>query len=261
MPPLVRDMIAWLRFYLILPIPPIAGESETGAASRTEPTSPAAVQAIPLAGAVVGALSGVVLVIAAYAQLPAFISAVLALGFLALVTGAAGENGFAEACRRLGEHFCPRVDAARLAHAGTVALVFAVLLRVGTIEVLTVSGAIKVALALLAASAVGRSVGVLIPTYMKEAPAEDTGPAAPGQSANAQFLGIIALAIAAAAILPTYGVGAAIGAVVFAFLVAVLAENLARQVGATEERSFRAGGEFTAETAFLFALLVIARVP
>ena len=102
---------------------------------------------------------------------------------------------------------------------------------------------------------------VLIPAYMKEAPAEDIGPAAPGESANAQFLGIIALAIAAAAILPTYGVGAAIGAVVFAFLVAVLAENLARRVGATEERSFRAGCEFTAETAFLFALLVIARVP
>ncbi len=261
MPSLVRDMIAWLRFYLIVPIPPIAGESEAEAASRDEPTSPAAVQAIPLAGAVVGALGGVVLVIAAYAQLPVFIVAVLALGFLALVTGAAGESGFADACRRLGEHYCPRAGDGRLAQASIVALVFAVLLRVGTVEVLTIAGALKVALALVAASAVGRSVVVLIPAYMKEAPAEDLGPAAPSQSANAQFLGIIALGIAAAAILPTYGVGAAIGAVVFAFLVAVLAENLARSVGATEERDFRAGSEFAAETAFLFALLVIARIP
>lgn len=261
MPPFVRDMIAWLRFYLIVPVPRIAGESEAEAASRTEPASPAAMQAIPLAGAVVGALAGVVLVVAAYAQLPSFIVAVLALGFLALATGAAGENGLAEACRRVGEHFCPRAGAAHLAHAGIVALVFAVLLRIGTIELLTVSGAIKAALGMVAAAAVGRSVVVLIPTYMKEAPAKDIGPAAPGQSANAQFLGIIALGIAAAAILPTYGVGAAIGAVVFAFVVAVLAENLARRVDATEERSFRAGAEFAAETAFLFALLVIARIP
>jgi hypothetical protein len=58
MPSLVREMLAWLRFYLILPIPPIAGESEAEAASRAEPTSPAAIQAIPLAGAVVGALVG-----------------------------------------------------------------------------------------------------------------------------------------------------------------------------------------------------------
>ena len=261
MPSLVREMIAWLRFYLILPIPTIAGESEAEAASRTEPTSPAAVQAIPLAGAVVGALGGIVLVIAAYAQLPVFISAVLALGFLALITGAAGENGFAEACRRLGEHFCPRVDAAHLANAGIVALVFAVLLRVGTIEVLTMAGAIKAALGIVAASAVSRSVVVLIPAYMKEAPMKGAGPAAPGESVNAQFLAIIALGIAAVAILPTYGVAAAIGAVAFAFLVAVLAENLARRVGATEARTFRAGSEFAAETAFLFALLVIARIP
>ncbi len=261
MPSLVRDMIAWLRFYLILPIPPIAGESEAEAASRAEPTSPAAVQAIPLAGAVVGALGGVVLVIAAYAHLPVFIDAVLALGFLALVTGAAGENGFAEACRRVGEYFCPRAAATHLAHAAIVALVFAVLLRIGTVEVLTIAGSIKAALALVAASAVARSVVVLILAYMKEEPVEDVGPAAPGESVNAQFLAIIALGIAAAAILPTYGVGAAIGAVVFALLVAVLAENLARRVGAAEERSFRAGSEFAAEIAFLFALLVIARIP
>ena len=261
MPSLVRDMLAWLRFYLILPIPPIAGESEAEAASRAEPVSPTAVQAIPLAGAVVGALGGIVLVIAAYAHLPVFIVAVLALGSLALATGAAGENGFAEACRRAGEHFCPRADAAHLAHAGIVALVFAVLLRVGSVEALTAAGAIKVALALVAASAVARSVVVLILAYMKEEPVKDVGPAAPGKSANAQFLAIIALGIAAAAILPTYGVGAAIGAVVFALLVAVLAENLARAVGAAEERTFRAGSEFAAETAFLFALLVIARIP
>ena len=261
MPSLVRDMIAWLRFYLILPIPPIAGESEAEAASRTEPTSPAAVQAIPLAGAVVGALGGAVLLIAAYAQLPPFIVAVLALGVLVLVTGAAGESGFAEACRRLGEHYCPRAGDGRLAQASIAALVFAVMLRVGTVEVLTAAGALKAALGLVAASAVARSVVQLIPAFVHEQSADSAGPAAPGESANAQFLGIIALTIAAAAILPTYGVGAAIGAVVFALLIAALAEQLAERLGATEESTFRAGSEFAAETAFLFALLVITRIP
>jgi adenosylcobinamide-GDP ribazoletransferase len=259
MPPLVRDLISWLRFYLILPIPPIAGESEAEAASRAEPTAPAALQAIPLAGAVVGALGGIVLVLAAYAQLPVFVVAVLALGFLALVTGASGESGFADACRRLGEYFCPRAGNGRLANASVVALAFVILLRVGTIEYLTISGAIKAALALVAASAVARSVVVLIRAFVHEEP-EGAGPAAPGESANAQFLGIIALAIAAATILPTYGVGAAISAVVLALVIAAIAENLGRRVGAGEERNFDNGVEFVAETAFLFALLVVARI-
>jgi len=259
MPSLVRDLLAWLRFYLIVPIPPIAGESAADAASRAEPTAPVAMQAIPLAGAVVGALGGIVLVLAAYAQLPVFVVAVLALGFLALVTGASGESGFADACRRLGEYFCPRVGDGRLANASVVALVFVVLLRVGTVEILTSSGAIKAALALIAASAVARSVVVLIRAFMHERP-EGAGPAVPGETANAQFLGIIALAIAAAAILPTYGVGAAIGAVVLALAIAVIAVNFGQRIGAADDRNFDTGVEFTAETAFLFALLVVARI-
>lgn len=259
MPPLVRDLISWLRFYLILPIPPIAGESAADAASRAEPTAPAAMQAIPLAGAVVGALGGIVLVLAAYAQLPVFVVAVLALGFLALVTGTSGESGFADTCRKLSEYICPRVGDARLANASIVALVIVILLRVGTVEYLTISGAIKAALALVAASTVARSVVVLIRAFVHERP-EGAGPAMPGESANAQFLGIIALAIAAAAILPTYGVGAAISAVVFALVIAAIAVNLGRRIGAGEDRNFDTGVEFAAETAFLFALLVVAHI-
>lgn len=259
MPSLVRDLVAWLRFYLIVPIPPIAGENAADAASRAEPTAPTAMQAIPLAGAVVGALGGIVLVLAAYAQLPVFVVAVLALGLLALATGASGESGFADACRRLGKNFCPRVGDARLAHASAVALIFVVLLRVGIAEFLTTSGAIKAALALVAAGTVARSVVPLIRAFVHEGP-EAAGPAVPGESANAQFLGIIALAIAAAAILPTYGVGAAISAVVFALVVAAIAENLGRRIGAGDDRNFDAGVEFAAETAFLFALLVVARI-
>ena len=259
MPPLVRDLISWLRFYLILPIPPLPGESEADAASSAARTTTAAMQAIPLAGAVVGALAGIVLVLAAYAQLPVFVVAVLALGFLALITGASGESGFADACRRLGAYFCPRVGDARLANASVVALVIIILLRVGIVEYLTISGAIKVALALIAASAVARSVVVLIRAFGHERP-EGAGPSAPGESANAQFLGIIALAIAAATILPTYGVGAAISAVVFALVIAAIAENLGRRIGVGDDRNFDTGVEFAAETAFLFALLVVFRI-
>jgi hypothetical protein len=71
-------------------------------------------------------------------------------------------NSFADACRRVGEYFCPRVGDGRLANASIVALVFVILLRVGIVEILTISGAIKAALALIAASAVARSVVVLI---------------------------------------------------------------------------------------------------
>jgi cobalamin synthase len=159
----------------------------------------------------------------------------------------------------LGEYFCPRVGDGRLAHASIVALVIVVLLRIGIVEFLTTSGAIKAALALVAASAVARSVVPLIRAFIHERP-EGAGPAVPGESANAQFLGIIALAIAAAAILPTYGVGAAISAVVFALVIAAIAENLGRRIGARDERNFDTGVEFAAETAFLFALLVLARI-
>lgn len=258
MPQLVRDMLAWLRFYLIVPIPPLAGESE--AVSSAEP--PSAVQAVPLAGAVIGAIGGLVLVLAAWAQLSAFVVAVLALATLAAVTGAAAESGFAETCRRLGAYLCPQADVdgdARLAHASLAALVLALLLRVGILEGLTAAGALKAALALVAAVAVARAAAAAVPIFARR-PAAAQAPAAPGESADTQFLAIFALAIAAVLILPSWGVGAAIGGVGLALVVAAVAEDLARRIGAAGERSFAAGVEFAAETAFLFAVLVIARL-
>ena len=258
MPQLVRDMVAWLRFYLIVPFPPLPGEGE--APSRAEPAEPPAVQAVPLAGAAIGAIGGVVLVLAAAGNLSGLIVAVLTLAALAAVTGAAAESGFAETCRKLGAHLCPQVGEARLAHASLAALVFALLLRVGILEGLIAAGPIKAALALVAAVAVARAAAAAVPIFARR-PAATEAPAAPGESADVQYLAIFALAIAAILILPTYGVGAAIGGVGFAIVVAALAEDVARRVGAVGERSFAAGVEFAAETAFLFAVLVIARVP
>ncbi len=260
--PLVRDLLAWLRFYTLLPIPPIAGESAAEAASRAMPESDAAVQAVPLAGAVLGAVGGIVLVIAAAAQLPAFVSVVLALGALAAITGAAAESGFADACRRAGKRLCPDVNDARLLHAGVSALVFALLLRVALLEGLLAAGSIKAALALIAAGAVARAAAAGVPAFVAtEAPAGEPAAAAPAASAHLQYLALFALAIVAIAILPTYGVGAALGGLVVAVVVAALAANLAQLIGANGERGFAAGVEFAAETAFLFAVLVIARIP
>lgn len=263
MPALLRDMVAWLRFYLIVPIPPLLGESEDEAASRAEPTHAHAVQAVPLAGALLAAIAGVVLILAVSAHVPAFVAAVLALAAMAAATGAAAESGFAETCRRLGTYWCPQLaDTAaqgRLAQAALVALVSMLLLRVGIVEGLTSAGAINAALALVAAGAVARAVAAAVPLFVRRAPASDA-PAAPGESADLQYLAIFAVAIAAVAILPTYGVGAAIGGVAIAVVIAAFAEDIARRSGTAGDRSFAAGVEFVAETGFLLALLVIARV-
>jgi adenosylcobinamide-GDP ribazoletransferase len=258
MPELVRDMVAWLRFYLIVPFPPLPGEGE--AATHAKATEPSAVQAVPLAGAVIGAIGGLVLVLAAAGNLSGLIVAVLTLTALAAITGAAAESGFAETGRRLGAYLCPQVGEARLAHASLAALVFALLLRVGILEGLTAAGPIKAALALTAAVAVARAAAAAVPVFARR-PAAPEAPAAPGESADLQYLAIFALAIAAILILPSWGVGAAIGGVGLAIVIAALAEDIARRINAAGERSFAAGVEFAAETAFLFAVLVIARVP
>jgi adenosylcobinamide-GDP ribazoletransferase len=255
MPQLVRDVVAWLRFYLIVPFPRLPGEGDA-----PESTEPAAVWAVPLAGAIIGAIGGMVLMLAAAGDLSRLIVAVLALATLTAIAGAAAESGFAETCRKLGSHLCPQAGEARLAHASMVALLFAVLLRVGIVERMSAGGAIHTALALVAAVAVARAAAAAVPIFARR-PAVADAPAAAGESADLQYLAVFALAIAAILTLPTWGVGAAIGGVGLAIVIAAMAEDVARRIGAAGDRGFAAGVEFAAETAFLFAVLVIARAP
>jgi adenosylcobinamide-GDP ribazoletransferase len=215
---------------------------------------------VPLAGAVLGAIGGAVLIIAAAGNLPALIVAVVTLAALAAITGAAAESGWAETCRRVGTYLCPAAGEARIANAGLVALVFALLLRVGVLVGLLAAGAAKTALALVAAVAVARAAAAAVPIFAGR-PAVAEGPAAPGESADLQYLAVFALAIAAIVLLPSWGVGTALGGVALAIVIAALAEEVARRIGAAGDRGFTAAVEFIAETAFLFAVLVIARVP
>ena len=61
MPPLIYETVAWLRRYSVIPFPPLPGESEAGAL----PDPARAAYAAPLAGAVIGAAAGLVVVIVA----------------------------------------------------------------------------------------------------------------------------------------------------------------------------------------------------
>ena len=80
------DVLACIGFYTRLPVPGLAGERGFADAQW----------AAPVAGLVVGAIVGAVLLLAQGLGVPAAIAAVLALGAGIAITGALHEDGLAD---------------------------------------------------------------------------------------------------------------------------------------------------------------------
>ncbi|MDE1570348.1 adenosylcobinamide-GDP ribazoletransferase [Aquabacter sp. P-9] len=209
--PLLQDLLVALRFYTRLPVPILARESDPHAA----PVLKRIAYAVPLAGAVIGGLGGLVLALGLLLKLPALPAAALAVTAMVLMTGAFHEDGLADTADGFGggrdrAHRLDIMRDSRIGTFGAAALVLSLLLRVSAIDALVVlAGPWRTIAILAAAGAASRAAGIALLEILEPARADGASTAAgrPGPE------GLIAAALSAAILValllvPTLGIRA-----------------------------------------------------
>ncbi|MGE0725915.1 MAG: adenosylcobinamide-GDP ribazoletransferase, partial [Alphaproteobacteria bacterium] len=187
-----------------------------------------ALRVFPVIGAAIGAAGGLVLVIAAALDLPPLAAALLALGAIAVLTGALHEDGLADAA----DGFGAGRDAAdtvaimrdgRIGAYGALALVGVVGLKVAALAALTPGAAL---LALAAAGAGSRAAIAAIAWMVPPARPDGLG-AALGRPADAAALVALGTGTLAAIVLigPAGGAVALVAAAIVAGALAWLAQR------------------------------------
>jgi adenosylcobinamide-GDP ribazoletransferase len=203
---------------------PLAGAFELAAVGR-------GVWAFPLIGAILGTLAGGIYWLAREGGLPALVAAALAIGFLALASGALHEDGLADTADGFGggrsrEEKLAIMRDSRTGAYGVLALVIVTLIRIAALA--AVGGAEGFA-GLAAAAALSRGVAALPMTLLPPARSEGLGYGAGRAPTLAACVALVVAAGLATAFAAGYGLpwpllGAAIAAtLVVAALVAVLA--------------------------------------
>lgn len=225
------DLRSCLRFYSRLPV-------SAGGDGHAMPDFRTAVRALPIAGAIVGACAGAVLLAARVAGVPALAAAALAVAALVAVTGALHEDGLADLADGFGggatrEDKLEIMRDSRLGSYGAVALTLSLILRVGALAAVVERGTLLAVAVVVFAAAMSRTAGLL--PIMALAPARADGSGHAALRPFGQALRIAALLAAGLAILPiaagsSFGgvLWAGVGATAAAYLVAKLAE---RQIG------------------------------
>lgn len=189
----VSDIVLCVTFFTRLPIQ----------AAVTQRSFAQALWAAPVAGALVGLVSGGVLLIALAAGLPSGAAALLGLVASVVLTGALHEDGAADmadgfAGRTVGD----RLEIMRDSHIGsygTLALILLVLARWSALAALAAAGAGTILLALLAAHAASRAV---LPAFAARVPPASAtglsagiGPIEANRAALALGLGLVTLLV------------------------------------------------------------------
>lgn len=193
----LRDIAADLRtavlFATRIPLPqgaPIGGADIARAA-----------WALPVAGLLIGILSGLAYWIASYFRLPSFICATLAVAASLAVTGCLHEDGLADTFDGLGgdtraERLTIMRDS-RLGTYGACALVLSLLLRIGALA--SLATAAPATRALIAAHAGARAVLplflALVPPARADGLAADAGRPPAKSVAAAALIGLVLLLI------------------------------------------------------------------
>jgi adenosylcobinamide-GDP ribazoletransferase len=220
-----------LRFYSRLPVPRLPEErlehtlAETPAGAALD--FPMIAPAIPVAGALIGLCMALTLLVAHGLRLGPMVATILAVTSGVLVTGALHEDGLADAADGLFaqvsiERRLEIMRDSRLGAFGALALIIAMLLRVGLITDLALGGPRAAAAALIGAAALSRAAG-LMPLALLPAARRDGAGATAGRLpvpafTNAVLIGcLLALAFA---LIGGFGILRALGACVAAPLAA-----------------------------------------
>ncbi|WP_454916920.1 adenosylcobinamide-GDP ribazoletransferase [Xanthobacter sediminis] len=258
--PIAEDLVATLRFYSRLPLP------DWGVTPHAAPDLDRLAYAIPLAGLVLGALAGLVLLAASALHLPPFLAAALAVATLVVITGALQEDGLADTADGFGggrdrEHRLAIMRDSRVGSFGATALVLALILRIGALEALIeAEGALRAALALAAAAAASRATAILLlralPSARRDGASASVGQPAPEAALACALVAALAVTVI---LVPAFGVGAAFAGLL-APLLALAAMGLlsARLVGG-QTGDVAGATQQLAEIAVLLAVLVFAQ--
>ncbi|MDA0676280.1 MAG: adenosylcobinamide-GDP ribazoletransferase [Proteobacteria bacterium] len=210
-----RDFLVAAMFLTRLPLPSAHADADA------PPSLGAAARAFPLAGLLIGALGALALMIASKFGWHPVVAVLIALGAIALITGALHEDGLADVADGFGGGR-DRTDKlaimrdSRIGSFGVLALVFAVGLKAAALAGLPGPGVAWAAMA--AAAAMSRAVMAPCMAWMHPARTDGLGHGAgrPDALVAAQALG---LGAAASVVLLGWGVGlAAVGAAVLAAL-------------------------------------------
>jgi len=258
---MLTDILVALRFYTRLPVPPLAGETDPYAAPNLE-RAPAAV---PVAGAVVGLIGGLVLVAAATLGVGAFLAAGLAVTATVLATGAFHEDGLADTADGLGggrdrAHRLVIMRDSRIGTYGGAALILAILLRVGALQALILhAGAPRAALALVAAEAASRAAGILLLAALPPAHADgaSAGVGRPSPSA-ALRTALTAALVVAVLLVPAFGVAATLAGLVAPLLALAVMIRQARRLVGGQTGDIAGATQQVAEIVFLLGVLIFA---
>ncbi len=195
------------------------------------PPLAACVWAYPVAGAVVGALAGLVFSLMAQAGLPPFAAGLIAIGAAVLLTGAMHEDGLADLADGFGggrtkERKLEIMRDSRIGSYGVIALVLALGLRAELLAALPPAG---MAARLAALGALSRALPPVVMLALPPARADGLGRAAGGAVALGPVLAGVALAVGLAMLL---GISGVIKLFAVMALVAALVAGLAkRQIG------------------------------
>lgn len=246
MPPIVYETAAWLRFYTCLPIPALPGETDPRAAPDPARTA----HAVPIAGAIIGAIAGLVLVLVWHLGATDFTAAAFAVVALVALTAGRAEYALNAVAGR-------REPAADLFHLGMVAVAVALLLRTGALNGLILHGIWGAAFALVGTCAVSRALAT---AFLLMRPASSSSAAEPGEANGLalQWLALGALVIGVLAVLPFHGFGATIAAFAAAAGAAALLTAFVPREAIESGRNFAATAELVSEIAFLIAVLAFA---
>ena len=197
-----------------------------------------AARAFPVVGALVGAVGGLVLIIAVWLDIPPLVAAAFAVMATMIFTGGLHEDGLADTVDGFGggenaERKLAIMDDSRIGTFGVAAVVFSILIRIGVLMSLLPHGTFRTALVLVAAEAVSRGAVVRfwqeLPAARLTGLAHETGP--PDQNAMVTALAVSA-AIALVLVWPAVGFGAAILGILLAALATYMLARLSlREIG------------------------------
>jgi adenosylcobinamide-GDP ribazoletransferase len=206
----------------------------------------------PLIGILIGALSGAVLFIGSYFELPTSVIALLAIATATLLTGAMHEDGLADVADGFGggknrDHKLEIMRDSRLGVYGTLALIFDTALRWALITELLNFGWLFAAGALIAAGASSRLVTLLLMKSLPAARADGLG-ASTGTPENQSVIIAIITTLLALVALKDIGMllAVAISIVIAAGVLHVLAkQQIGGQTGDVLGAGQRIGEIFT----------------
>lgn len=252
-----HDLIAGLRFYSRLPLPPAAGEDNPHAAPDLDRMAPV----VPLVGALLGGLAGLVLVPAAWLW-PPVIAAILCVTTAVVVTGAFHEDGLADTADSFGGYTVTKrleiMRDSRIGTFGAAALALALLLRVSTVAALVDQAGVWAAvLALTAAGALSRTAALLLFARLAPARLDGAGHAAGRPGSRAMLRAEALAAVLALLVLPVAGFPAVLAVMVAAAMTGLLAVRFARAHLGGHSGDVAGATQQVGEIAILLTLLAL----